>query len=197
MFSRNRRGERRVSPPVYKLLLAAHVVVSSVWLGVAAAMLILILVATSEASSALYTAMEAINVAFPPAAVGTLVTGILLSLGTKWGLLRHYWVATKLLLAVGVIATGPTLMDRMIQQSVSASSGPAVMGGPTTEVVSAPVTLLISLSIAHVLMLGVATVLAVYKPWGKTRFGLPGPMAQPSPEAEILVSNITKNRQGR
>jgi hypothetical protein len=42
-----------------------------------------------------------VNVAFSPAAIGTLVTGILLSLGTKWGLLRHYWVATKLAPTVG------------------------------------------------------------------------------------------------
>jgi uncharacterized membrane protein len=146
-----------VSPPLYKLLLTAHIIVSVGWLGIVFAKLVLGLAATTsdapEVSGALFVSMEVVNVAFPPAAIGTLVTGVLLSLGTKWGLLQHYWVATKLALTVGVIATGVFLMDRLVQQSISAP------------------TLLISLSVAHVLMLGIATVISVYKPWGKTRFG--------------------------
>src|SRR5829696_5406048 len=38
-----------------------------------------------------------------PVGMGALVTGVLLGLGTKWGLLRHYWVAVKLLVKVGLI----------------------------------------------------------------------------------------------
>lgn len=105
MFSRNIRGERWVSPPVYKLLLAAHIIVSGGWLGIAFAKLVLAVAAATagalDVSDALYVSMEVVNVAFPPAAIGTIVTGVLLSLGTKWGLLQHYWVATKLALAVG------------------------------------------------------------------------------------------------
>ncbi len=169
MYASNGRGERRVSPPVYRLLLAAHVVVSGAWLGVVVAKLLLGVAAlTSDASDALYASMRVVDVAFPPAAVATLVTGVLLSLGTKWGLLRHYWVATKLLLTVGVVTTGIALMDRLIQRSISAPSGQVSGGGKILDV--APTTGLISLSVAHALMLGMATVLSVYKPWGKTRF---------------------------
>lgn len=39
MFSRNKRGEGRVSPSAYRLLLAARVVVSGGWLGIALAQL--------------------------------------------------------------------------------------------------------------------------------------------------------------
>jgi hypothetical protein len=70
--------------------------------------------------------MGVVNTAFPPAAIGTLVTGVLLSMGTKWGLLQHYWVATKLALSVGVIVTGIALVDRLIRQSISAPSVQAV-----------------------------------------------------------------------
>ncbi len=50
MFSRDKRGARRVSQPVYKLLLAAHVVVSSAWLGIAFAKIVLgVAAVTSEA----------------------------------------------------------------------------------------------------------------------------------------------------
>jgi uncharacterized membrane protein len=160
---------------VYKLLLAAHIIVSVGWLGIVFAKLVLGLAAmTSGApavSDALYVSMEVVNVAFPPAAIGTLVTGVLLSLGTKWGLLRHYWVATKLALTVGGIVTGIALVNRLIRQSISAPSGQAVDSGTMLGIASAPTTLLISLSVAHVLMLGIATVVSVYKPWGKTRLG--------------------------
>jgi hypothetical protein len=83
-------------------------------------------------------------------------------LGTKWGLLHHYWVVTKLVLTVGVIATAVQLGDRLLRQAVAAPSAP--LAGDAT-------TLLLALSLAHLLMLGVATVLSVYKPWGKTWFG--------------------------
>ena len=172
MFSRDKRGVRRVPQPVYKLLLTAHIVVSGAWLGIAFAKIILGVAAVTSvapaASRPLYLSMEAVNVAFPPTAIATLVTGVLLSLGTKWGLLEYYWVATKLALTVGVVVTGIALVERLIQRSVSALS---VGDGTILGATSAPATLLISLSAAHVLMLGVATVLSVYKPLGRTPFG--------------------------
>jgi uncharacterized membrane protein len=173
MFSRNQRGERRVSPPLYKFLLAAHIIVSVGWLGIVFAKLVLGLAAvTSDApdvADALYVSMDVVNVAFPPVAIGTIVTGVLLSLGTKWGLLQHYWVVTKLVLTVGVIATAVQLGDRFVRQSIAAPSGQALEGGTILDIASAPTTLLISLSVAHVLMLGAATVISVYKPWGRIR----------------------------
>ena len=172
MFSRDKRGVRRVSQPVYKLLLAAHVVVSGAWLGIAFAKIVLgVAAVTSETPAAtgpLYLSVEAVNVAFPPTAIATLVTGVLLSLGTKWGLLQYYWVATKLALTVGVVVTGIALVDRLIQRSISA---PFVGDGTILDAALAPTALLISLSAAHVLMLGVATVLSVYKPLVRTPFG--------------------------
>jgi uncharacterized membrane protein len=160
LFSRNSRGERRVSLSLYKFLLTAHIIVSVGWLGAALAKLILGLVAVrsdvAQASQDLYVSMEALNIGFPPLAISTLVTGVLLSLGTRWGLLEHYWIVMKLLLTVGVITTAVQL-DARFAEDVLASA--------------APPTLLLSLVAAHVLMLGMATVLSVYKPWGKTWFG--------------------------
>lgn len=162
-----------MSPQAYKLLLTAHIIVSVGWLGIVFAKLVLGLTAvasgTSNISNALYLSMDAVNVTFPPVAIGTIVTGILLSLGTKWGLLAHTWVVTKTVLTVGVIATAVGLGDRFVQQSISLP-GQVVDDGTILGIASAPI-LLISLSVAHVLMLGVATVVSIYKPWGKTQFG--------------------------
>jgi hypothetical protein len=168
------RGVRRFSPRVYKFLLTTHVVVSVGWLGITAAKLVLGLVAVltgaPDRADGLYAAMGAINVAFPPVAIATLVTGVLLSLGTKWGLVRHYWVATKIALTVAVIVTAVQLEDRFVRQPLPTLSGRMEAG---TFLGSEPLlaTLLLFLPVAHLLMLLVATVLSVYKPWGKTAWG--------------------------
>jgi len=196
VFSHDKRGERRVSPPVYRLLLATHIVVSGGWLGIAVAKLTLaVAAATSGASDDLYSSIQVMNAAFPPAAVGTLVTGVLLSLGTKWGLLRHYWVTTKLVLTVGVVVTGVAVVDRLIQQSVAAPSGQAMGDGAILGLASAPTTLLSSLSVAHALMLGAATIVSVYKPWGKTWFGRRKALSASNgrlPRDEILYGNTVR-----
>jgi uncharacterized membrane protein len=162
-----------VSRPVYRLLLATHIVVSVGWLGVTVAKLALGITAATtgdpDSSRALYLSAGVVDAVFPPAAIGTVLTGVLLSLGTKWGLLQHYWVTTKLVLTVGVIATGVFLVDGMIGQSIATQSGQAADAGTILGFALAPASL-VSLSVAHVLMLGAATAISVYKPWGKTRF---------------------------
>lgn len=174
LFFQNKRGERRVSPPLYKFLLTTHIVVSVGWLGVAAAKLVLGIGAVSTTNSdipdALYTSMKILNTLFPPAAVATFLTGVVLSLGTKWGLLHYYWVLVKLGLTVGVITTGILFVDQLIRQSLTAATGQAANAGVLPEIGSAPM-ILISLSVAHALMLAAAVVLSVYKPWGKTGYG--------------------------
>ena len=170
LIARNKRGERRVSAPFYKLLLTAHIIVSVGWLGVVFAKLVLGLAAlrtnAPDVSATLYASMDVVNVAFPPLAIGTIVSGVLLSLGTKWGLLQHYWVLTKLVLTVGVIATAVQLGGRLARQAFAAPVGPAANADLILGIASAP-TLLIALSVVHLLMLGAAAVISVYKPWGQ------------------------------
>jgi hypothetical protein len=177
-IARSKRGERRVSPSLYKLLLTTHILVSVGWLGVVLAKVVLGLAAlvsgAPDVARALYVAMNVLNVAFPPVAIATIVTGVVLSLGTKWGLLQHYWVATKLVLTMGVIATAVQLTDRLVQQAVAVPTGPAADAGPVLSI-TAVVTPLLYLAVAHLFMLGAATVISVYKPWGKTWFARPKP----------------------
>ena len=174
MFMSSKNGERRVSPSVYKVLVTSHIVVSVGWLGVVLAKVVLgalaLTAVETEVAAALSTAMLRLTVAFPPVAIGTIATGVLLSLGTKWGLIHHYWVATKLALTVGVIATAILLSDRLVQQSVWASPAQASISGTLLGISSSGVILLLALAATHLIMLVVATILSVYKPWGKTWF---------------------------
>ena len=158
--------ERRVSPRVYRFLLTMHLITSVGWLGVVFAKLVLALAAATAASpdvsAALLVALGAINTAFAPASTGAIVSGVLLSLGTRWGLLRHSWVVAKLVLTVGVFGTAVQLVPRLVDLAVDE---PTLLGLPWAPAV------LLAFAVIHLLMLGAATALAVYKPWGKTWLG--------------------------
>jgi hypothetical protein len=165
------------SPRVYRFLLTTHIITSVGWLGVVFAKLVLALAAATAASpdvsAALLVALGTINAAFAPASTGAIVSGVLLSLGTRWGLLQHSWVVAKLVLTVGVFGTAVQIVPRIVDLGVDE---PTLLGLPW-----APAILLVFAAL-HLLMLGAATTLAVYKPWGKTWFGR-RPDARRRPEA--------------
>jgi hypothetical protein len=160
------RGTRRWSGRTYKLLITTHVVVSVGWLGVVYGKLMLGIAAMTAGDPAtalgLYAAMQVLNLAFPPVAVATILSGALLSLGTRWGLIRHVWVVVKIVLTFGVISTAVGLADRFVVRSLPAAPGTAATAPPTD--------LLLVVTAAHLLMLITAAVLSYFKPWGRIRW---------------------------
>jgi hypothetical protein len=99
-----------------------------------------------------------------PLAHTTLFSGLALSLGTPWGLFRHYWVVLKL--AITVFAT-VILMIYMgtFRQMAGVAADPVVELG----LVRNPSPLLHS--VLALILLVAATVLGIYKPFGMTPFG--------------------------
>ena len=94
-----------MTPPVRKLALTAHVTSSVSWLGAVAAFLALAIagLARSDAQMvrAAYLATEMITwFVIVPLAFASLLTGLIVSLGTPWGLFRHYWVLVKFMLTI-------------------------------------------------------------------------------------------------
>jgi hypothetical protein len=82
-----------------------HVVCSVGWLGVLVASLALCVAAlgTDDPTrvAALYTAVATLTDAFfLPGTLLVLLTGVVLGIGTKWGLVKFYWVLTKLAIAL-------------------------------------------------------------------------------------------------
>jgi hypothetical protein len=148
----------RLSPGQRKLVLAAHVMISVGLFGVYAAMVILgVAGATAsdpETSGAVYPAMSILKNAVPPGAVGVVVTGVVLSLGTSWGLFKHLWVVVKLILTVAALPISILLVFPSIQRAIA---------DPTAG--AAPLMLVLASGLVA-LSLGTATVIAVYKPWG-------------------------------
>src|SRR5687767_14273305 len=102
-----------MTPRLRKLVLTAHVSSSVGWLGAVAGFLALAVAGLTshqaETVRAAYLATELITwFVIVPLAFASLLTGLVVSLGTEWGLFRHYWVLIKLLLTI--FATGLLLL---------------------------------------------------------------------------------------
>jgi hypothetical protein len=160
-----------MSPGLRKFALASHLTLSVGWIGAVAAYLTLdVSTATSQDVQVLraaYLGMESIaRYIIVPLAFASLVTGLVMSVGTKWGLLRHYWVLISLLLTS--IATAVLLVETQVISSLA-----DMAADPTTssdELRAMGSTLVHSVGGTVVLL--VVLVLNVYKPQGMTRYGL-------------------------
>ena len=117
---------------------------------------------------AAYLAMESIGwLVLIPLGVACLLTGLVQSLGTKWGLLVHYWVLIKL--GITVVATIVLLLYTQSRNHLAAVAAelPSASGDRGGLRSSSP---LLHAGGALVLLL-VAATLSVYKPSGMTRYG--------------------------
>ncbi|HEY0711142.1 MAG TPA: hypothetical protein VGF45_00590 [Polyangia bacterium] len=147
-------------------------------MGAVAAFLCLAVVGLIDPDSlrvrAAYLAMDIITRAvIVPLAVAALVTGVVQSLGTPWGLFRHYWVIFKLLLTV--LATAVLLIHtRPIRLMAQA----AAVAPPAAELHRIRIQLIVDAA-AGLLVLLIATVLAIYKPRGVTPWAGVSPAGAP------------------
>ena len=156
-------------PRLRKLALTAHVASSVGWLGAVVVFLALAVVGLTSGDArtvrAAYLVMEpAAWFVLVPLAFASLLTGIAQSLGTAWGLLRHYWVVFKLLINVASTVVLLLYMETFSFLARVAGDASADLG-----VVRNPSPLLHA-ALALLLLLA-ATALAVYKPRGLTRYG--------------------------
>lgn len=159
-----------MSQRVRKFALSMHITVSVGWIGAVAAYLALdITVVTSPDAQTLraaYLAMELIAwYVIVPLALATLLTGLVMSLGTRWGLFRHYWVLISFLLTVFAVVV-LLVETQTISQLATVAADPTTSSGDLREL---PGTLLHSG--LGLLVLLVILVLNVYKPRGLTPYG--------------------------
>jgi hypothetical protein len=145
------------------VLLTIHVVMSVGWvwlLGALVALEVIGLITVNPVERAgIATAMASIAVwVLIPVVFASLVSGLVLALSTPWGLVRHWWVLAKCVIAVALTATGLVLLLPRLSQIVAGLGEPA---GMQTLVVR---------SISLLLLLA-ATGVSVVKPWGKTPHG--------------------------
>jgi hypothetical protein len=157
-----------MTPGLRRFALAAHLTVSVGWIGAVVAYLALgVAAVTSRDAQTVRAAWIAMEVtgwyAIVPLALAALLTGLVLSLGTPWGLFRHYWVLITL-----VLTTFATVVLLLHMPTVSAladvarEADGAGLGGLGGDLPHPGVGLLVLL---------VITGLNVYKPRGLTPYG--------------------------
>jgi hypothetical protein len=147
-----------------RVVVFLHVVVSLGWMGAGAANVVLAasaLTVPREIARVCYQLIDRIDgVLVTPAAFGALVTGIVLSVATPWGLARHWWVLVKLVLTIGVIVFSTLYVGVWVLEGIDTTAagphpGPAawplVWGGGT--------------NLAAFLLM---TWASIAKPWGTT-----------------------------
>lgn len=160
-----------MTPRLRKFMLTAHVTSSVGLLGAVAGFLVLAIAGLTSQDAqivhAAYPAMDLIaRFVIVPLAFAALLIGLVQSLGTKWGLFRHYWVLAKLVLTA--LATIVLLLQmQLIGYMADVAADTTLSGSYLRE---ARMTL-----VAHagggLLVLLVPMALSVYKPRGRTRYG--------------------------
>jgi hypothetical protein len=167
---RKRRLTWQIKPGARKWWLVAHVVISVGWFGGGYAMLIMGIVALTNAGKPLrpaaYELMHLSDSAIMiPLSLGALITGLILGLYSKWRVLHHWWVATKLVLTVGAMVFAYVYVAQNVKTALAATEHDldADIDGLSARVISGSVVMLV--------ILFLVTLLSIVKPWGRTGFG--------------------------
>jgi uncharacterized membrane protein len=119
---------RHLSPRARKAILTVHIVVSVALLGDCLGLLAIALRASTIDDPALaaesYRTMEMFSTYFGiPLSVATLITGIVLGVGSRWGVFRSGWVAAKLGLIISVMAVGALVIGIGEEQRLTGAGG--------------------------------------------------------------------------
>lgn len=157
-----------MSPRLRKLALAVHLTFSVGWIGGAVAYLALGVAAETsrdaEMVRAAWIGMELTGwFAIVPLALASLLTGLVMALGTRWGLFRHYWVVFSFVLTVFAVVVLLLHMPTVSSTAeIARGAGDARLDGLGGDLGHPAIGLVVLL---------VIQVLNMYKPRGMTRYG--------------------------
>ncbi|MFD2794340.1 hypothetical protein ACFS27_12340 [Promicromonospora vindobonensis] len=176
----------KLAPRARKAVLTAHIVSSGAWIGIDVLVAVLVGVGLGGSDAARGLALRALaEFVVAPMLVSGLVclaSGLLLGLATRWGLVRYWWVAVKLVMNVVlcvliVVALQPGMAE-------VGAAGVAIEAG---EVPVADLSNLVFPPAVSLTVLAAATVLSVHKPWGRVRPRSPRPSGRASEARPTVV----------
>lgn len=176
-----------MTPGLRNFALTTHVVSSIGLLGAISAFLALAITGlTSQDAQTVrfaYPAMESIaRFVIVPFAFASLLTGLIQSLGTPWGLFQHYWVLVKLLLTV--FATLILLIKMQLIGDAARFAEETILPAASLHVAGLQ---LVVHAVGGLLTLLVPTVLSIYKPRGLTPYGRRKQLKQRAPSQPPYV----------
>lgn len=159
----------RLSGRTRKAVLISHILSAGTWFGMDVVMAVLVFTAigtsSDETRALTYQALELFAV-WPMATAGLLclATGVLLGLGSKYGLVKYWWVAVKLVINLLL----STLVLVALRPGVREAAEQGRLLDRGADVLMDPGNMLYPPIVSTTLLL-VAFVLSVFKPWGRTR----------------------------
>ena len=159
-----------MTPAVRRFTITTHVTSSVGWVGAALAFLALAVIGftsddPAKVRGAYLLMAPAAWFVLVPLAHASLLSGIVLSLGTTWGLFRYYWVVLKL--GITVFATVILLIYMGTFRQMAGVAADPVMELAAVRNASPIIHAVLALA-----LLLTATVLGVYKPLGMTAYGI-------------------------
>jgi hypothetical protein len=168
-----RNDDPEMTPNLRKVLLTAHIAFSVGWLGAVAGFLALSIAGKTSQDAEMvrgaYLAMDVIGrFVIVPFSLLALASGLIQALGTEWGLIRYYWVLVKFLLTL--FATSALLLHQFTAVAEAARLVSGIAPVHSHEVGKLGTQLVADAGLALMVLL-VITILSVFKPWGRTRFG--------------------------
>ncbi|MDT0455616.1 DUF2269 domain-containing protein [Streptomyces sp. DSM 41527] len=157
---------QQLSRPARRALLVLHIAVSVSWLGLTLGLLALGVTGYTTGSPDMagiaYRAMKIFgDWLVLPVALVSLVSGLVLSLGTAWGLARHRWVCVKFWLTLITVL----LSVFSLRPGINDLAAEAAAGAPHPDI-----SLVVAPAVATATYLFL-TAISVLKPWGPTRRG--------------------------
>jgi uncharacterized membrane protein len=164
-----RRRRWRLDARPRKTVLLLHIVAGGTWFGLDVAMAVLVFTAIGTESAAVraHTLQSLQLVTVWPmfgAAMLSLITGILLGLGSRYGLVRYWWVAIKLCLNLVLATLIVTSLRGEVSEAADLGHQLALganLGWDFTDMLYPPIVSPTALTVAFLL--------AIFKPWGRIR----------------------------
>ncbi|WP_053207796.1 DUF2269 family protein [Jiangella muralis] len=157
----------RLAGRTRKAVLVTHILSAGTWFGMDIVMAVLVFTAvgtsSDETRAVVYQAVELFAV-WPMVTAGLvcLASGVLLGLGSKYGLVRYWWVAVKLVINLLL----STLVLLALRPGVKELAEQGRQFGDGVGSLPTPGDMLYPPIVSTSLLL-VAFLLSVYKPWGR------------------------------
>ena len=155
-----------------KLLKTAHILVAILWLSCVIVLTGLVYVSQQIHSSEelyMYTYIyHFIDMSIlTPAAILTLLTGIIYSSFTPWGYAKHKWIIYKWIVTLFIIISGTFYLGPLTESVLTLVESEKILALKDVQYLHS-VTILYYAGIINFFLLLSATVVAVFKPWKKS-----------------------------
>ena len=171
-------SDRRTRPPrltktARRVVRLAHLIASLGWIGVDVVFGVLAVTGfISQDLGTVAASYLALDIFVVPLlllfGLTTLGTGLVLSIGSGWGVIRYWWVAAKLL--INVILSGLVLFLLAPRLASAGAEATRIDDSLWDRLAGIPVDLLFPPMVSGVALVA-ASVLGTFKPWGRTAYG--------------------------